>query len=510
MAEHEYFGNSTGQRLLEKLKTALGGKANQSEVARLSKEIADLKENGGGGTSPLKTFIDNTDVDYAYDSETGVNYTVIRVYRDKIDGTKQYPFVYCTDKKSTYDLMQEKGYCLAINAGIFDTAGLPDGIVIQNGTVVQDGETVTHPNCLPLTINNNGDLSYAAYNASAQDLVANGVISAVTGFMPIIVDYQKYASENWNSVSHYTENAQRQIIGQFGNGDYAIVTCEGRNHQNSDGWTIAEAQTVCEKIGLKFAYNLDGGGSTETMLGYKHINTIYDGTTGRQVPTFIVFTGSTEFDETPEELPETFTEVDYIETTGDAYIRTDIAETQTPFDYEAKILSAVEAITSENDGNGHIFSATNTYYPFLKRKLNNGTMRGEVIRKINGTENTSGLYTTFLANTWYKLSNTQTDGSNTTTITDVAASKTLYTSTKVNGETYDGTKKFVICAYGGDVGQKRLRFFGRLSYIKLSRDGELVHYFVAAKSNKTGIYGLLDKVTGEFFCSTSGVNFAGA
>ena len=46
MAEHEYFGNSTGQRLLEKLKTALGGKANQSEVARLSKEIADLKSTG--------------------------------------------------------------------------------------------------------------------------------------------------------------------------------------------------------------------------------------------------------------------------------------------------------------------------------------------------------------------------------------------------------------------------------------------------------------------------------
>lgn len=42
MAEHEYFGNSTCRRLLEKLKTALGGKANQSEVDRLSEEIADL------------------------------------------------------------------------------------------------------------------------------------------------------------------------------------------------------------------------------------------------------------------------------------------------------------------------------------------------------------------------------------------------------------------------------------------------------------------------------------
>lgn len=52
MAEHEYFGNSTGRRLLEKLKTALGGKANQSEVDRLSKEKVDktqISQMAGNG-----------------------------------------------------------------------------------------------------------------------------------------------------------------------------------------------------------------------------------------------------------------------------------------------------------------------------------------------------------------------------------------------------------------------------------------------------------------------------
>ena len=81
---------------------------------------------------------------------------------------------------------------------------------------------------------------------------------------------------------------------------------------------------ACKKLGLKFAYNLDGGGSTETMFGYKHLNTIYDGTTGRQVPTFIVFTGSTSLDVTPDEVPETFEEVECIETDGNQYIDTDI------------------------------------------------------------------------------------------------------------------------------------------------------------------------------------------
>ena len=58
---------------------------------------------------------------------------------------------------------------------------------------------------------------------------------------------------------------------------------------------IAEAQTICQKIGLKFAYNLDGGGSTETILGKKQINTIYENQTGRKVPSFIVFNGTDEY-----------------------------------------------------------------------------------------------------------------------------------------------------------------------------------------------------------------------
>lgn len=251
--------------------------------------------------APIEEFIDNTDIDYAFDSASNANYTVIRIYKNKLDGTKQYPFVYAPNgsgagTSSTYDMTTRDGWFLAINSGVFDTSSQkPDGIVIQNGVVIQSGASTVHPQCKPLTIDSNGDLSYAAYDANASTLVSNGIVSAVCGFMPIIINYQAVPSSEWNNISHYTQNAQRQIIGQFGNGDYAIVTCEGRSFDNSDGWTIAEAQTICQKLGLKFAYNLDGGGSTETMLGNKHINSIYENVTGRIVPTFIVFNGSNTF-----------------------------------------------------------------------------------------------------------------------------------------------------------------------------------------------------------------------
>lgn len=244
----------------------------------------------------------NIHINYLYDETSNANYTLIRINKRKIDGTEQYPFVYCptnvgTDITSTYIMMmQNQNFLVGINAGIFNTTtGKVDGVTIQKGEIINDAPATTHPNSKPLTIDNNGMLGYADYNATASDLLSKGIISAVCGFMPIIIDYDIVPSSEWNNVAHYVDNAQRQIIGQFNNGDYAILTTEGRGFANSDGWTVSEAQDICVKHGLKFAYLLDGGGSTETVVGSKHINSIYEGTSGRKVPSFIIFNGTNIF-----------------------------------------------------------------------------------------------------------------------------------------------------------------------------------------------------------------------
>lgn len=312
----------------------------QKAQARKNIGVTEVGGSGSGGNvdqsgkTPIDIFLDNTYVDYAYDADTGAYYTVIRIYKQKLDGSYQYPFVYAPNgagagNKSTYDMAVNDGWILAINSGVFDTSTRkPDGIVIQNGVVIQNAPTATHSKCKPLTIDANGNLSYAEYDADASKLVQNGIVSAVCGFIPIIVDYGKVPETEWNSVTHYTQNAQRQIIGQWGNGDYAIITCEGRSFHNSDGWTIAEAQNICVKHGLKFAYNLDGGGSTETMLGKKHINTIYENTTGRIVPTFIVFNGTTVPPATDEggETVKTLTSISATYTGGNVLAGTNVNE----------------------------------------------------------------------------------------------------------------------------------------------------------------------------------------
>lgn len=270
-----------------------------------------MKIYDGDGTSILNVdeikFMNNIDVDYAYDSATGVNFTVIRVYKTRTDGTKQYPFVYAPNgtgvaTKSTLDMNKDDGWFIAINGGVFSTSQWPGtadapnkplGLLIQNGVALQSGYAYSTQNLRkPLTIDGNGDLSYTDNEPNAKTLIANGVKSAVCGFGAIIDDFVPI---DYSYIPDKDNNHQRQIIGQFSNGDYAIVTCEGRNFAHSDGWTMAEAVTVCQKLGLKFAYVLDGGGSTETVIGKKQINTIYENATGRIVPTYIVFNGTDTF-----------------------------------------------------------------------------------------------------------------------------------------------------------------------------------------------------------------------
>jgi len=245
------------------------------------------------------SFSDNMELDYAYDSDTNANYSVIRVFQTKRDGTKQYPFVRYPGRMKASELAAQEGWSLIINAGLGVSASQPiDGVAIENGIVKNDGPATYHVGAMPLTIDTNGNLNAVDANTTASSLVSEGIVSATCGFCAIIDNYQAVSPlpdvNIGGAGNHFNQNAQRQIIGQFGNGDYAIVSCAGRSQFNSDGWKLSEAQTICIKLGLKFAYNLDGGKSVATFLRKKPVWDFMAGET-RIVPSFIVFNGTDTF-----------------------------------------------------------------------------------------------------------------------------------------------------------------------------------------------------------------------
>lgn len=243
-----------------------------------------------------------------YNASAQTYYYVVTIPQTRTDGSKQYPFVFAPNGSnggtmSTLTMMQNYNFYMGVNGGYFDNnetgSKKPYGITIQNGVLVrEDADTYDwfKQNNYTLTIDENGELGYAepmASGTTAQSLLHDGAISALLGLVPLVVNGQASTVESpqWAS----TDRSQRQIIGQKLNGDYVVITCEGRNYDSSKGFTVSEARTLCVNMGLRFAMAVDGGGSTETVIGDTQLNTIYEGTTGRIVPTYIVFNGTDKF-----------------------------------------------------------------------------------------------------------------------------------------------------------------------------------------------------------------------
>lgn len=240
-------------------------------------------------------FEDNISFSYAYDEDAQTNYTVFRINRNRVDGGNQFPFVrYVPSRTTAYELAVSEGWDMVINAGI------GEGLIIEDSTLITDTAASAQAGVLPLTINGSGDLGYVEANTTGkgQTYINNGAVSAVCGFFPVIENYQNYNYPtnipNTFELPNWV-NAQRQVIGQFGNGDYCIITGAGRGVDNSVGLTIPQEQIIGKKLGLKFAYNLDGGGSTSTVLGERQVSPVYEGTHGRLRSLFIVFNGSDTF-----------------------------------------------------------------------------------------------------------------------------------------------------------------------------------------------------------------------
>lgn len=260
----------------------------------------NLFDYNGVRLNAQNLFNEDICIKYAFDETSHTNYTVTRINKKRIDGSVQYAFGRCipgsassvTVRKTPYDLAVQEGWLLVANGGI------GTGLMIENGIVIDDTTPAECSGVLPLSINQSGDLWYLESDTigKGETYIAQGVVSAMCGFFPIIVDYEDFAyptvpgtdTEEWN-------HAQRQIVGQFGNGDYMLLTSEGRSFDNSVGLTMADAQRICKELGVKFAYNLDGGGSTQTVIGKRIVNSIYQGTSGRVRGTFIVFNGSNAY-----------------------------------------------------------------------------------------------------------------------------------------------------------------------------------------------------------------------
>ena len=253
-------------------------------------------------TAPIKAFDQDRlrNVVLKYGRYAGTDYVMARIFKNTITGDNIAPRVlaFTPGGKTVANLAKENDFVMAINAGIFNTDDNSClGTTISNGVVITDHVT---PNLSgagdTLGVDSNGNFVSIAYDTTTQDMLANGITQAIQGWATIISNYAKsdldalkevlYPSDGTYGTDYIvTAKHPRTACGQYANGDYMVFLCGGRQ-ANQAGMTLAEMQELFVDEGVKFAYNLDGGGSCNGYF-YKRETAPY--TENRADPSYIVF-----------------------------------------------------------------------------------------------------------------------------------------------------------------------------------------------------------------------------
>lgn len=246
-------------------------------------------------TAPVEGFdkskLENVVLKYGRYADT--DYTLARIFKSTITGKTITPKLVAFNPggKTMNDLAKENDFVMAINAGVFNTDDNSCiGVVIADGVVVADHIDHVYSGAADvLAINSSGDLLSYAYETTTANMLSAGVVGAVSGKNTLITNYAKSnldtEAEKLGDTSLITSKHPRTVIGQYKNGDYFVFTCGGRE-TNQAGMNCAEMQEILVNEGVKYAYNLDGGGSCNMMFYKKELA---PHTENRAIPTYIVF-----------------------------------------------------------------------------------------------------------------------------------------------------------------------------------------------------------------------------
>lgn len=144
-----------------------------------------------------------------------------------------------------------------------------------------------------LAIADDNTLTSFPPNVTAAEIRTQGFNNTVSGFGPIISD-GKIIVKNGDYSPNTITSEPRQVIAQLPNKDLIFFSCDGRENNThtmiEKGMTLQEvAETLLDHYDIQFAYNMDGGGSTASVVRSHKLNKSMDDnkTTERKVLDFL-------------------------------------------------------------------------------------------------------------------------------------------------------------------------------------------------------------------------------
>jgi len=166
---------------------------------------------------------------------------------------------------TTSSIAEDNNAVLAINGDYYGAR--QSGYVIRNGIVYRDKANGSDVLCIFAdgTMEIVNDREY-----SAEELVSMGVWQAFS-FGPSLVVNSTVAVDVDTEVGKAMESNPRTAIGIIDDNHFIFVVTDGRTSE-SNGLSLYELATFMKELGVKTAYNLDGGGSSTMYFNGNVIN----------------------------------------------------------------------------------------------------------------------------------------------------------------------------------------------------------------------------------------------
>lgn len=230
-----------------------------------------------GSQSETSSKSDNSDADYSDDNitikmtEYYENNTKIYVADVTVSSAEYLKTAFASDTygknvtDTTSSIAKSNNAILAINGDYYGVQ--QSGYVIRNGIVYRD----TAKDSDVLCIYANGTMEVVSDSEyTADELVKKGVWQAFT-FGPALVENSTVTVGENDEVGRAMASNPRTAIGMIDTNHFVFVVSDGRTSESS-GLSLYELGQFMQKLGVKTAYNLDGGGSSTMYFNGQVVN----------------------------------------------------------------------------------------------------------------------------------------------------------------------------------------------------------------------------------------------
>lgn len=276
----------------------------------INKKLDDLVTDGTLANLINSTYyVENSNLIKGHNQVENTDYFIVHIpYKDLKNNVIKINHGFSNDNYQTTQPLEtarefsfRKNATAVINASPFFTSETPPynnrirGLLIHDGVVIQDTRSIDddfYRMCYILGIKDDNTLKFYAPFTPAQDLIDDGVIDTITGFTPIMQNGQSL-KDDLLANNHWDTPYAKSFIGQnTTTKDFYLLACNGKGTTEDLGLTNDEVIEIFQNIGVDFAYQLDGGGSTQLIYRMQMLNNKIDdvGFTERKVCDFIYFT----------------------------------------------------------------------------------------------------------------------------------------------------------------------------------------------------------------------------